>query len=129
MVVTAKTEIESDSWALVFDEPSEGRIYENLEYSEQKYWFSSDIEYFENEDEFFNNLKAVTDLSTIFVENTLTETSLSQTKPASIIVNTDTNDLNTIEVCTETPGILTTRESYWPGWTATINGVTQPDMK
>ena len=126
VVVTAKTEIESDSWALVFDEPSEGRIYENLEYSEQKYWFSSDIEYFENEDEFFNNLKAVTDLSTIFVENTLTETSLSQTKPASIIVNTDTNDLNTIEVCTETPGILTTRESYWPGWTATINGVMQP---
>jgi len=56
----------------------------------------------------------------------LTETSLSQTKPASIIVNTDTNDLNTIEVCTETPGILTTRESYWPGWTATINGVMQP---
>ncbi len=126
VVVTAKTEIESDSWALVFDEPSEGRIYENLEYSEQKYWFSSDIEYFENEEEFFNNLEAVTSLRTIYVEDTIVEAELSQKKPVSIIVKTDTNDLNIIEVCTDTPGFLTTRESYWPGWTATINGVTQP---
>ena len=126
VVVPPSTEIDSDTWELVFDEPSEGKIFQNLEYSDQKYWFSSNVNFIDSEGEFFDNLDDVTDFSTIYVEDQHIEMDAGATEQFTILVHEDTNDLNSLEVCTDTPGILTTRESYWPGWRATVNGKDHP---
>lgn len=126
VVVTPSTEIDSDTWELVFDEPSEGKVYKNSEYLDQKYWFSSNVKFIDSEGEFFDNLDNVTDFSTIYIEDQHIEMDVGGTEKVAILVNEDTNDLNALEVCTDTPGILTTRESYWPGWRATVNGKDQP---
>lgn len=125
-VVAATVKIESDSWLLVFDEPSEGRIYQNLEYSDQKYWFSSKVDFIESERCFFDNFDKAADSSTIYVENWLIDSDEEPTENVSISIIQDTNDLNILEVCTSIPGILTTRESFWPGWTAIVNGENKP---
>lgn len=123
IVVTAGTTIDDSGWVLVFDEPSEGRIYENQEYVDQKYWFSSNVKAYENTSDFFSEIEEVADFSTIFVESGIEKTANSQSSPILVEVNVDTNDYNALKLCTEYPGILTVRESYWPGWTAEVNGV------
>jgi hypothetical protein len=126
VVVTQATEIDSETWTLVFNEPSEGKVYENLEYSDKKYWFSSNVNVIKSESDFFDRLDEITDFETIFVEYQHIQADVEQVEEISLVVKTDTNDMNILEVCTDSPGILTTRESYWPGWTATVNGMDQP---
>lgn len=126
LVVGSHSEIHSPDWKLVVDEPSEGKVYENLEYNDQKYWFSSNVATLETDEEFFEDIDKVAEQSLIFTDS---ETDLKSDLPSSevtIELISDTNDKNVLEVCTDRSGVLTTRESYWPGWTATINDVPKP---
>jgi hypothetical protein len=123
LVVTEKTNISNDTWKLVLDVPSEGRIYENLDYVEEKYWFTSNIERLISADQFFLSIEDVAKLSKVYIKNDITNGNNYSESQVDLEIIKDTNDLNILKICTNEPGILTTRESFWPGWTATVNGV------
>jgi hypothetical protein len=122
IIVAPSVMIENDNWILVLDDPEEGRIYKNVNYINEKYWFTTNIKNMNNEEDFFQDLNNVADRKVAYVEGLEVKYVNRPNNVVNMKVVEDSSDYNKIEVCTESKGILTVRESFWPGWNATIDG-------
>lgn len=125
VVIGKDQEIDDPTWRLVLANVDGADTYENLEWSNQPYQFSAHFSKLTSLEDFENNLEAVSRGEHIYYESessTLPEAKEVPEADSKIVVITDTADYNEIEVCTDQPGILTVRDSYWPGWNVSVNG-------
>jgi hypothetical protein len=121
--VAPSVTISSEKWILALDVSDEGRLYENVDYIDEKYWFSSNYTELSDEDTFFENIENVANRSLIYIEDfNVHDTSVKSSGDVEILVLQDNRDNNELKICVDESGILTVRESYWPGWEITIDG-------
>lgn len=124
VAISPASQIDDPSWKLIYSNLDGISLYENLEFSDNHYYFSSQIAPVSTLETLEQNLEAVSKEAIVLYEAGSPEPLGKVTFPvanSNIEVLVDSGDHNELKVCTDQPGILSVRDSYWPGWEVKVN--------
>jgi hypothetical protein len=117
--------IEDETWEISFESKEEGiKIFRNLEYLDSPYWVTIKNMKLTEDKDFYKNIDLIANREISLYEsaNKIPTTSENVKNEYSIKEIFRTSDELKLEVCSEYPGLLTMRDSYWPGWDILVNG-------